>query len=357
MQGRSLWGKLGMAVFFSRYKTLESNNFPVFTWGNAFAGCLFVPGLYFIIADYFPRLGILLVIAAVVLFLLLTIVFTAPVIGRFPFVHRCYLVFVHYILCRFMESIPWCTGTNKTGYIMHLTAHKLLSYDYVTAEEMERVCSMAIIRNPYSRMVSIYTYNRFGEWESFQHFVEDWYKNVTKAYRERRELEEWYTPCHAIPQFEYTHFDGRQLVKSIVKQEDLKCLKAASESPVSQDTTVSNLPSIVRSALIGMPHTNQRNISKKWYDYYDQRTLELVYEIYQTDFDVFNYCPVLPKRPDLLPPAAAVQHANCRSDCALRSSLDGSAATAGRLLPTPRSALNSDSPLSLNGMILKRGSK
>ena len=40
-------------------------------------------------------------------------------------------------------------------------------------------------------------------------------------------MDEWYTPCHAIPQFEYTHdMNGtKKLVHSVVKQEELKYLK------------------------------------------------------------------------------------------------------------------------------------
>lgn len=332
--GRSLWGKLGMMVFFSRYKTLEARNFPVFTWGNAFALAAFAVGLYFLSANYVYRFGIMLILFGLTLALLLTIVFTAPVIGRFPLVHRAYLIFVHYILCRFLESIPWCTGTNKTGYIMHLTAHKLLTYQYVTKEDFESACSMAIVRNPYARMVSIYTYNRFGDWESFDHFIKDWYKNVTRAYRETGELEEWYTPCHAIPQFEYTHYEGEQLVKSIIKQEDLKYLKdeysekkkeestelappegpsptsssagPTADAPETQSrrasSSISNLPPTVRDALLNMPHTNQRKLRKEWYEYYTQETLNKVYEMYEQDFAQFGYSPVLQQRPDLEPP-------------------------------------------------------
>lgn len=51
--------------------------------------------------------------------------------------------------------------------MMHLTIGKLLRYGYVQPEEMDKVCSMAIVRNPYSRMVSVYMYNRYGPLESF----------------------------------------------------------------------------------------------------------------------------------------------------------------------------------------------
>jgi Sulfotransferase family len=310
-QNRSLWGQLGMAIFFSRYQTLESRNFPVITWGNAVAAALLVPGVFMIARSakwIWPLLGALLCAFAVLLFVLLTFVFTAPVIARCPPIHRAYLIFVHYVLCRFMESIPWCTGTNITGYMMHLTAHKLLSYNYVSTQEMETAHSMAIVRNPYARMVSIYSYNRFfGEWESFEHFLNDWYRNVTKAYRQRGELEEWHTPCHAIPQFEYTHWNGKQIVHSVIKQEELKYLHKEQQDSGSDEssapTSVTDLPDVVRDALCNMPHTNQRSLKKAWYEYYNQRTLDLVYEIYHKDFEVFGYSPTLAERPDLEPPS------------------------------------------------------
>jgi hypothetical protein len=410
----NIWKRLGMYAFFSRYKTLEQYNFPVWTSGNAFAVMITIVGIYFMIDtknNYIPyNLGVLLIFFGITLFILLTIVFTAPVIGRFSFIHHAYLLFVHYVLCQFMECTPYCTGTNKTGYIMHLTAHKLLyTYQYVTIPQWNIACSMAIIRNPYSRMISIYTYNRFGEWESFTHFVNDWYHNVCRYYRTNRICDEWYTPCHAIPQFEYTHYQGKPLVKSIIKQEELKYLKdvyrthltpnqplatstiktkltpsttqlnnaynnvnresdseessnhdndknhhgnvvvvdddhptdhpnpphndhrmimmasgedTAETRPTladgvttttdmtesvhissSKSASIQNLPDTVRDALIHMPHSNQRLLSKgKWYDYYTQHTLNLVYEIYYEDFNYFHYNPILVQRPDLQPP-------------------------------------------------------
>lgn len=143
-------------------------------------------------------------------------------------------------------------------------------------------------------------------------------------------MEEWYTPCHAIPQFEYTH-DNRgknQLVQSIVKQEQLKYLKFVKKDQLLGDdsssdgsepsdsendvqhpknfTTIRDLPDPVRDALLGMPHENKRNKTAPWYDYYDQETLNMVHEMYQKDFEVFNYSAKLEQRPDLQVPDAQV---------------------------------------------------
>jgi len=73
---------------------------------------------------------------------------------------------------------------------------------------MDNMCSLAIVRNPYSRMVSIYGYNRFGERESFPVFLKRW-KKLMRHYTEKGEKEEWMTPCHCLPMFEYTHHEGK----------------------------------------------------------------------------------------------------------------------------------------------------
>jgi len=214
-----------------------------------------------------------------------------------------------------MECIDYVTGSNKHGYLPHLTAKKMLDYEYVSQEEMKTVSSLAIVRNPYARMVSIYMYNRFGPAESFPHFIRSWYNSTMHFYRANGEKEEWYTPCHAIPQFEYTHAkDGKeQLVHSIVKQEQLKYLKCLKKDKQTQKqkedakdprnfTTIRDLPDTVRDALLGMPHENKRSTQTPWYDYYDQETLNMTYEMYHKDFEVFGYSPTLEQRPDLETP-------------------------------------------------------
>jgi hypothetical protein len=303
MAGRSVWGQLGLRVFFHRYRLLESANFPIWTRGNAFFVTVLAASLYLRFGTEngtLHMIGRAMTVISVGFILCLSFVFTAPVVGRFHLVRRMYLIFVHYILFRFMECIEWCTGTNKTGYMMHLTPQKLLKYGYVTQEQMDQVCTMAIVRNPYSRMVSIYLYNRFGQYESFPHFMNSWYK-MMQAYRETGEMEEWYTPCHAIPQFEFTHFEERQLVTSIIKQEELKNLNKGDEES-ARDSSVKKLPNPIREALLGMPHANKRSTDKKWFEYYDQETLKLTYELYKKDFKVLKYSPILTQRPDLESP-------------------------------------------------------
>jgi len=311
--------KVGMKIFFHRYKLLETANFPIWTYGNALCVWMILSTIY--VRLYYDIGGVLpiaMTTFSIVFFSLmifgLTFIFVAPTIGRIIYIRRFFLVSVEYILWGAMENIEYLTGTNIHGYLPHLTAHKMLSYGYVTPLEMKTVSSLAIVRNPYSRMVSVYMYNRFGSQETFHHFVHSWYQNM-KYYREEGEMEEWYTPCHVLPQFEYTHFEGYQLVQSIVKQEELKYLKYKNNDNDTTNDTATNedknndindntnsirdLPQVVKNALLNMPHANKRKTTKPWYEYYDQETLNMTHDMYQLDFEIFQYSTVIPQRPDL----------------------------------------------------------
>lgn len=108
-------------------------------------------------------------------------------------------------------------------------------------------------------------------------------------------------------------YDLVPVVHAIVKQEELKLLKQvvaqrSQSQPNREDkidsvgTSIHQLPAIVEDALLNMPHDNKRTTTKPWYQYFDQEALDLTYEMYHADFDVFGYTPILEQRPDLLPP-------------------------------------------------------
>merc|ERR1712238_435488 len=63
--------------------------------------------------------------------------------------------------------------------------------------------------------------------------------------------------------------------------------------------SIRDLPQVVKNALLNMPHANKRKTTKPWYDYYDQETLNMTHDMYQLDFEIFQYSPVIPQRPDL----------------------------------------------------------
>eukprot|EP00586_Coscinodiscus_wailesii_P011272 CAMPEP_0172501300 /NCGR_PEP_ID=MMETSP1066-20121228/148138_1 /TAXON_ID=671091 /ORGANISM="Coscinodiscus wailesii, Strain CCMP2513" /LENGTH=232 /DNA_ID=CAMNT_0013275997 /DNA_START=670 /DNA_END=1368 /DNA_ORIENTATION=+ len=168
---------------------------------------------------------------------------------------------------------------------------------------------MSLVRNPYSRMVSLYLYNRFGPYESFDHFIRQWHDDVMYYYRKQRLCDDHYTPSHALPQVEMTHYKGKQLVQCIIKSEEVKYLSSNSVDEkefLEQHPDLRELPPVVREAFNGLPHVNARKYSKKWWDYYNQDTLNTVYALYETDFYVFGYSATIEQRPDLKSPVDLV---------------------------------------------------
>jgi len=259
--------RIGMIYFFYRYKLLESANFPIITWENLLALIELIIGttMWFVYLgrDEVFTASFTMWSFALFSFICSTFLFTAPVSARNQFVRRFYGIFVGKIMCNFTASEKWITGVNRKGYLVHFTAANMLKHNLVKEDDLNKSDSFAIVRNPYSRLVSIYMYNRMGPLESFDHFIRDWINNKMKIYRETGSTSEWDIYCHALPGFEFTHLDGKQIVKSIIKQEELgKLFKPGSLQSTRHINRLREIPEKVAEALQGMPHSNQRKRSK-----------------------------------------------------------------------------------------------
>ena len=311
-KGRSIYHRIGLTYFFYRYRLLESANYPFMTYENLYALCsILVATIVFTLVPMFhndcfkedvgdnvnctpQNTAYVMWSTAMMTMTMSTFVFVAPVMGRNTTVRRIYGFLVGKLLCGFTEAENWLTGCNYVGWLLHMTAEKIIRYGYVSAEEFHRVNSFSIVRNPYSRMVSIYMYNRMGPLESFPHFVKEWQKKI-KVFQETGNTDEWNIYCHVLPQYAYTHDrDGRQIVQNIIKQEDLKTMKTDKAKPY-----FSLLAPRVLQALHEMPHSNRRKRPKPWQEYYDAETMKIVHDMYERDFDQFGYARTIPKRSDL----------------------------------------------------------
>lgn len=202
------------------------------------------------------------------------------------------MVFQGKVLCGFGSDVNYLIGTNSKGYLFHLTAERCIRYGYVDEEEMKQT-SFSIVRNPFSRAVSMYEYNK-RPFETFSHFVRDFHERGMKHFHERNETDSNKIYCHILPMHAYTHMNGKQVVNTIIKQEHLKRL-------VGTNWKDSGVPANIQQALTGIPHANSRKRKVAWQDYYSQETMDLVLDMYAEDFDIFGYDKTIPGRGDLVP--------------------------------------------------------
>merc|ERR1712032_1661488 len=100
---------------------------------------------------------------------------------------------------------------------------KNLLENYVEPEVYASAHSFAVCRNPYSRLASLYLYNRYGGCESFEAFLRSWRRCFERA-QWRLELgrdTNWDVYCQVLPMHYFTHVDGHLRVDHVIKMEEM----------------------------------------------------------------------------------------------------------------------------------------
>ena len=161
-RGRHCMHRALLTYFFYRYKLLERSNFPFRSWENLYVACsLSVAAIIDFLFTIAPRLkgeiwyhpldcvhmGLctlpyVMIGSASLTFFLNTFVATAPSL-RSDNLRRFYLWFWH-LTGAYSTSV--ISGTNKNGFLMHLTAEEMVRHGYVTEAQLMCVSSFAIVR-------------------------------------------------------------------------------------------------------------------------------------------------------------------------------------------------------------------
>jgi hypothetical protein len=159
--------------------------------------------------------------------------------------------------------------------LAHLTAGQYVAARWVPQEMFDAYFKFAVVRNPFTRMVSHWRYSRSRQ--PFPSFI----RRVVS----RHEADSWFTR----PQTEFTMIDGRDAMDHIIR---IEALTEGFE--------------VVRSRLSLRPELPHRNASssaktaawfrigrvapaRPWRDEYDDEAERLVRDHYAADFEAYGY--------------------------------------------------------------------
>lgn len=178
--------------------------------------------------------------------------------------------------------------------LAHLKASEYVRYNYLTQDMFDRYFKFAFVRNPWSRIVSIYKYSGYNKKLDFKTFLLGPFKD--KLYDENR----WFVG----PQADFIYGDnGRLLVDYVGRFEDLQngfdsvCKSIGVPSTrlphVNQSKNIDQTPGkSYRSKLQRLLHARKLGtISgyKNWRDYYCKESIDCVSRLYEKDVELFEY--------------------------------------------------------------------
>lgn len=175
--------------------------------------------------------------------------------------------------------------------LAHLKASEYVSCGHISQEKFDSYFKFSFVRNPWSRLVSVYNYLGYFNVMPFKQFleVEIWPK------------EEWEARLLMMPQYDYLFNDnGEQLVDYIGRFEELQqgFDHVCNEIGIAQ----TKLPFINKSGAKPGIYKSFRKFAKRlspfhkdfsvrggYKEYYDKESRQLVSKKYERDIDTFKY--------------------------------------------------------------------
>lgn len=179
-------------------------------------------------------------------------------------------------------KVPGELGPNR---LAHLKAHEYLRYKYVSPEMFEEYFKFCFVRNPWSRVVSIYKYLGFNNTFEFNEFV----ATVLKERVLKQDKDQLFGP-----QTEFI-LDNQEniLVDFIGKFENLQNdFNYVCKQIGIPETTVPHVNTSKGNSTTSTKKPSLENdipSYKQYQDYYNQESIDLIANIYKRDIEMFKY--------------------------------------------------------------------
>lgn len=195
-----------------------------------------------------------------------------------PLYHKWGVVFIQ--ISKNASVSIHCTLQNRTDD-MHSHQSYMAELSQNDPDLFMSYVSFAIVRNPYDRFVSIYEYRTIGEPDPGHVNFKKTLENL--LYGGDREFD--YVDLAYWPQYKFISIKNIILVDEILRFENLRedWLKFSSKLNTREEYLF-KINSNLR-----YENVTPSKIGKRWQDYYNQETADMVYKIYKKDFDIFDY--------------------------------------------------------------------
>lgn len=155
--------------------------------------------------------------------------------------------------------------------LAHLKAAEYVSCRYVPQEMYDSYFKFSFVRNPWSRMISLYRYLGYEGKFEFSSFIKNEFRTI--VFQEMN----WFV----CPQSDYLCNEAGDLIVDYVGRfEDLQ---------LGFDEVCRN----IGLTPIALPHVNatprQSPARPSWRDYYDEGAAEVIAELYRRDIELLGY--------------------------------------------------------------------
>lgn len=159
-------------------------------------------------------------------------------------------------------------------WLAHLLASDYVKYKYMTEEQFDTYYKFAVVRNPFSRVISLYNY--LSRDLSLDDFIEGWLKELF-VYRndpEKGQPKNRRMSLFVRPQADYIFGQNERLVDSVFQLENIG----------NDISTIKEKTGLVSEVL-------HRNSSKKKVSTSDlsNRNIDTIVELYSCDFEILGY--------------------------------------------------------------------
>lgn len=166
----------------------------------------------------------------------------------------------------------WGWDPDERFFLQHATCATTLRF--VSREVFDGYYKLAVVRNPFTRLVSTYYYKFLAHERAYGSFA-----GYLRALPELIETPREKKGDHETPQREFTHLGGAQAVDAVLRFEDLPGCMDAFRARLGITAT---LPDVNKTRY---PSVTRKPTAR----HYDAEGVDIVRRVYADDFALFGY--------------------------------------------------------------------